>query len=305
VILRRVNFTKKQTISFIAILCILLVIPLTLVFLRRTQIIKQNALQTAPYTCVPDNGSIPYTYTAGSLEVYVHVIEANGDIGLIPEIHVRAEQKGNNLGTGVNQPQGFSDGLNCGFIKEGITDSSGHVNLEPLNCGHNNFLVSVTSGLPPDVVFQDKLTKFQPNGNDQNNVILPDIGDLPLQNGYAGILKLYYKRTASVLPTPTNIPGVPTATETPPPGATVTPIQPTPTPTLPPTCTYTNTTCGGLTPTENNNYCTNQNINSNWCFNGLCISCAVPPPPTPTPTPAVCPIPATVTNIHIQCPYCP
>lgn len=247
-ILGNVNFSKKQLIIFIGIVFVLLAIPLTVVFLQQTQIIRQNALQPTA-VCIPTNGSIPggYSYTPGSLEIYVHVVETNGAIGLIPGVFIRAVKKGNNLGTGANAPRNFADGPGCGFSKEGTTGSDGHVNLEPLNCAHNNFEVFILSGIPSDVEFDSTRSTFQPDGNNQTRLLPnPDIHNLALENGYAGILKLYYKRKPSAVPTNT-----PTPTPTGIPGAT-------PAPTTPP----------GVTP-------------------------------------LVCPVPNTVTNVHIDCPYCP
>jgi len=279
------KFSKKQIISFIVISILIAAIPPTIYLLQQRQIIKSNALEPTAM-CTPEDGSFPggYSYTPGALEIYVSVIEANGNIGPIPGVYLRADKIDNNQGTGANAPKNFSDGAGCGFSAEGITDSSGHVNLEPLNCAHNNFKVSnvdpsgkYPGGLPPDVVFDSLATQFQKDGNNPS-FITPDISNLPLDNGYAGILKLYYRRRPAVQQS-----------------------TPTPTPTPPPTCLYTQTTCA------NNQECTNANINSNWCYAGTCITCTTPPPPTPTPTPtpASCPVPNTVTNIRINCPYCP
>lgn len=252
------KFSRKQIISFIIISILIAAIPPTLYLLQQRQILKSKALEPTAW-CTPDDNSIPggYSYIPGALEIYVSVIEADNSIGPIPGVYLRADMIENNKGTGVNAPRNSSDGPGCGFSAQGITGASGHVNLEPLNCNHNNFKVSnidpegiYPGGLPGDVEFDSTASTFQPDGNNQSNVFTPDISNLPLDNGYAGILKLYYKRKPSQsIPTP----------------------SPTPTPTPSPTPTST------LTPT---------------------------PAPTPTPT-SSCPVPNTVTNIRIECPYCP
>lgn len=282
----KANFSKKQIIGFIGIAIIILAIPFTIFLTQQRQIFKNYALQSAAQ-CTPDDGSIPggYSYTPGALEIYVSVIETNEAVGPIPGVYLRADKLGNNEGTGVNAPRNRSDGAGCGFSAEGITDGSGHVNLEPLNCNHNNFKVSnvdpsgkYPGGLPPDVVFDSQASTFQPDGNDQNNVYIPDISNLPLGNGYAGILKLYYRRKPPTQPTP-----------------------PVPTP-----C-YVGKVCSacGGTPGTCQPDC-----NGGWCNGGSCSSCspesvASTPTPTPTSTPLSCPVPNTVTNIRIDCPYCP
>lgn len=272
------KFSKKQIISFIVISIIIAAIPPTIYLLQQKQIIKSNALEpTALCTPDPNNpGSIPpYSYTPGALEIYVSVIETNEAINPIPGVYLRADKIDNNPGTGDNRPINDIDGAGCGFSAEGITDALGHVNLEPLNCAHNNFKVSHgsnPSGLPPDVEFDSLATQFQKDGNDPS-FITPDISNLPLDNGYAGILKLFYRRRPSVQSTPT-----PTPT---PPGSCIGRV-----------CTCSETSAGSC-----------DQCNGGWCKGGFCETCS--PATTPTPTPPSCPVPNAVTNIRIDCPYCP
>ncbi len=287
------NFTKRQIINLAAIILLLLAIPLTLVILKQRQETKQHALQTSAQ-CTPDDGSIPggYSYTPGSLEIYTSVIETDGSINPIPGVHLKASKIDNNQGTGANAPINWADGSGCGFSAEGITDARGRMNLEPLNCAHNNFRVwygeSGPGQLPSDVVLDESRSEFQPDGADQSNVKRSvDIGNLPLKNGFAGILKLYYRRNASVQPTPTNTPA---PTETPVPGATSTPTPtgtpvptntptPTNTPSPTPTGTIAPTPTGTLTPT-----------------NTPTLTPTPIPTHTPTPTPTATPIPPTPTR---------
>lgn len=272
------NFSKKQIISLIVIGLLIAAIPPTVNLSQQRQTIKSYALESAAQ-CIPEpsnpNSIAPYSYTPGALEIYVSVIETNGDIGPIPGVYLRADKLGNNLGTPPNDPKNFIDGEGCGFSAEGITDGSGHVNLEPLNCAHNNFKVSNSdpkekypSGLPPDVDFDSTASTFQPDGNDLNNVYLPDISNLKLGNGYAGILKLYYKRKPS----------------TPPPVQCIGKV-----------CTCSGSSAGSC-----------DQCNGGWCKGGFCETCTPPLVSTPiTPTTPLCPVPDTVTNIRIDCPYCP
>ena len=278
------SFSKKQIISFIAIAIMVLAIPSTIYLTQQRQIVKNYALEGSAQ-CTPNRddgtpGDYTYSYKPGALEIYVSVIEEDGSIGPIPGVYLRADRKDNNPGTGENAPINWTDGAGCGFSAEGITDAGGHVNLEPLNCAHNNFIVSnvdpsgnIPGGLPPDVDFDSSATTFQPDGNDQSYSYTPDISNLPLGNGYAGILKLYYKRK---------------------------PSQPTPTP-APPRC-YVGKVCSECN--GNPGVC-QPDCEGGWCNGGRCDSCS-PAAIVPTPTPNLsCPIPASVSNIRINCPYCP
>lgn len=290
-ILRKFNFSKKQIIS---VVFILLAIPLTLVFLRQTQVIKQNALESTITCHTDDITNFPngYEYSPGALDVWVVKSDGPGstnEIGTISGVSIHAQAKHDNEPPegSPNRARTEVDGGGCGFSADGTTDGNGYTHLEPLNCGHNNFAIS-SSGLPSNVIWI---------GSTYNNGALNanDISNLDLRNGTTDVIKLYYYETQGPPSPPTDIPNVPTPTDTPP-----TPTSTTgPSPTPPATCVYTPKTC------VNNQECVNSNIESLWCYAGRCISCATPPPPTSTPTPTICPIPGAVTNIRIDCPYCP
>lgn len=257
------KFSKKQIIGFIVISLIISAIPPTLYLLKQRQILKSSALE-ASITCHTEDPAYPdgYEYTSGALDVWVVKSDGPGstnEIGTFSgvSIHAEADHKNEPPASSPNHARTEKDGPGCGFSADGTTDGNGYTHLEPLNCGHNNFAITATSGLPPNVIWVGSTY----NNGDLNAV---DISQLVLENGSTGVIKLYYYETTTP-PPPIETPA---PTTPPPPGET-------PAPTPAPVCNPENPgamVCGDDCGSGGVGSC--DQCNGGWCYGGFCKSCA-------------------------------
>ena len=275
------NISRKKLLNIIGLFLILIVIPITIVFLKQTQIFQPRALQPT-VTCFTADPAFPngYEYVPGALDVWVIKTDSTGTayLGPIPGVVIHAEKLQNGAcftdASCPNHPRTAIDGPGCGQSADGTTDSRGFTHLEPLNCGHNNFALTNPSGLPPFHKYMGATL----NDGPLNEV---NISQLELLNGTTSVVKLFYlDETPSI---PTNTPVPPTNTPTPPPGATLTPT-PTRTPTPIPGSTNTPTPTRTPTPVPGS------------------TNTPTPIPPTATPTRTPTPIPPTPTATRTPTP---
>lgn len=135
-----------------------------------------------------------YEYVPAGVNVWVLLSDGQGnEVGQISgaSVHAQALRNGEcaRNPSCPFYPRTAIDGPGCGQSGDGTTDSRGFTNLEPLNCGHNNFAFSVVGGLPPNVYYVGSRVNDGP-------LNAQDISNLALTNGTVTVIKLYYQPPA-------------------------------------------------------------------------------------------------------------
>lgn len=142
-----------------------------------------------------------YEYVPGAVDVWVVYSDENGnDNGPIPGVQIHAQALHNGAcEADPSCPQRARtevDGPGCGFSADGTTDNRGFTHLEPLNCGHDNFALTIPSGLPPNVGYVSATV-------DGGGLNQRDISNLELNNGATNVVKLFYQPIGGYTTPPT------------------------------------------------------------------------------------------------------